>query len=171
MNTRHFINLSSGLDWMPEFAGRSDVSFIRVQSTWCEQKRWDDLLRDIDSNLLMHLALGYECIIYDASAKRDMSRALWQGIEMLRYCLSAAWGLPYDPPSNMRGIEHAASYFHDVWSSLDTHTKRKLRYFSKFLHTDELKLRQVCRRTNLDGRYDELAMLAHLHAEPSPALA
>lgn len=164
MITKYFINLSSGLDWMPEFAGRPDLAFIRVQSTWCEQKRWDDLLRDIDANLLMHLALGYECVIVDASAKREVSRALWQGMELLRYCLAAAWGVPYDPPAT-RGLDNGmANYFHEVWMELDTKTKRRLRYFRTYLHTDDIQLTHVCRRTDKDGKYDELGMLAGLHA-------
>lgn len=164
---KHFINLSSGLDWSHDLA-TEDVAFIRVQSTWCEQKRWDDLLWDIDANLLMHLALGHTCIIYDASAKRDMARALWQGIELLRYCLSAAWGVPYDPPA-VRGIDNEmACYFDEVWRNLDTRTKRRLRYFRNFLHTDRIDLQQRCRRTRLDGRYDELAMLAGTFAAFDP---
>lgn len=163
-HTRYFVNLSSGLDYMEDFAGRADVSFIRVQSTWCEQKEWDRLLCDIDSNLLMHLALGYNCMIFDASAKRDVSRALWQGIELLRYCLCAAWGLPYEEQKSRGFNSGMATYFHEVWQNLDTKTKRKLRYFRIYLHTDELRLGTRCKRTNFDGKYDDLAMMAGLHA-------
>ncbi len=172
MSDKIFVNVASGLDWLPDLAGQ-DVSFIRIQSTACEQKRWNDLLREVDANLLMNLALGHRCVVYDASAKRDVSRALWQGVELLRHCLIRAWGIPTEKmPDCPRGGESMWQYFEDVWNNeLDVRTKRRLRYFRNFLWTDVLRLEYECRRTDKDGRYDELAMLVQpLAAEPSATL-
>ena len=36
-------------------------SFVRIQSTACEQQRFEAILQDLDSNLLLHLALGHWC--------------------------------------------------------------------------------------------------------------
>jgi hypothetical protein len=34
-------------------------SFVRIQSTACEQQRFEQLMLELDADLLMHLALGY----------------------------------------------------------------------------------------------------------------
>ncbi len=36
-----------------------DCSFVRIQSTWCEQQRFDLILANLDAALLLHLALGH----------------------------------------------------------------------------------------------------------------
>ena len=56
--TKYFINLTNGIEALPTVDG--DVSFIRIQSTACEQKRWDFLIQDLDNNFYTWLALGYE---------------------------------------------------------------------------------------------------------------
>ena len=33
--------------------------FVRIQSTSCEQQRFDALLSNLDSSFLLHLALGH----------------------------------------------------------------------------------------------------------------
>lgn len=37
------------------------ASFVRVQSTACEQQNLELLLRELDANLLVNLALGHRC--------------------------------------------------------------------------------------------------------------
>lgn len=61
------------------------------------------------------------------------------------------------------------AYFEHVWQhELSTRTKRRLRYFRNFLWTDALRLEYECKRTDRDGRYDELAMMLQpLAAAPS----
>lgn len=34
-------------------------SFLRLQSTACEQQKWEDLLNSLDANFIVHLALGH----------------------------------------------------------------------------------------------------------------
>lgn len=37
------------------------LRYLRLPSTWCEQQQFEALLNDLDSDLLMRLALGQWC--------------------------------------------------------------------------------------------------------------
>jgi hypothetical protein len=43
----------------PTLLARWCCSFVRIQSTACEQQRFEQLMLELDADLLMHLALGY----------------------------------------------------------------------------------------------------------------
>src|SRR5574340_1552415 len=58
-----YLNLTNGLEALPLFA--DNYKIICIQSTACEQKRWDYILADLDYNLLFDLALGNNCFIID----------------------------------------------------------------------------------------------------------
>ena len=69
--TRHFINLSNGAEALPLLAGlpAEHVSFCRIQSSHCEAQDFNGVLSNLDHNLLMHLALGFECRVYDFGSR------------------------------------------------------------------------------------------------------
>jgi hypothetical protein len=55
----HFVNLTNGLEALPALhALQLPYSFVRVQSTACEQHNFEQIILALDSTLLMHLALG-----------------------------------------------------------------------------------------------------------------
>ena len=83
-----YINLTNGIEDIPFLS--SFYSFIRIQSTWCEQKEWDKILQDLDYGFLMDLAIGNKCIVIDRS-KRGTSRAIFQGLEFIKYALNKVW--------------------------------------------------------------------------------
>lgn len=45
----------------------------------------------LDSNFLMNLAVGNTCIVYDYSQNKEMPRALYQGLEYIKFILYKRW--------------------------------------------------------------------------------
>ena len=63
-------------------------SQVRIQSSHCEAQDFYGVLQNLDHNLLMHLALGYECRVYDFGSRGNY----WE----------------FDDGSTEQLIEHAA---------------------------------------------------------------
>lgn len=145
-----YLNLTNGIEYLKYFKGSFHV--IRIQSTACEQKRWDFILQELDYNFLLDLALGKEVVVVDFSAKKQTPRAIYQGLEFVKYVLNRYWlGKEYSP--NVRGF-NCTDYFNEVYNNLDKRTFKKLGYFKKFLKTDEIKLCTESFMTEHDGDYD-----------------
>lgn len=144
---KHFINLTNGIEAIPFL---DDYSFIRIQSTMCENKDWEGIINTIDSNFLMCLALGYDVVIYDYTSKKnkEMPRALYQGLEFIKYILYKRWfGKEYTP---MVRNHNCLNYFEGI--KLSRSAKRRIDYFKKFLMTDRLKIRVSTGYTKYDGK-------------------
>ena len=158
MQVKHYINLTNGLEILEQ--ENHDYRFIRIQSTACEQKRWDYILLDLDNDLLFNLAVGNRCIVYDYSNTSDVPRAIWQGLGFIQYCLTRAWfGRIFPVDSKMRG------YFDTVYRGLPKTVMSKLNYYKKFIPDNQGKLNSVellprCSETNKDGKYDYYINLA-----------
>jgi len=108
---RHFVNLSNGAEALPLLAAAGlpaeQVQFCRIQSSHCEAQDFYGVLSNLDHNLLMHLALGFECRVYDFGSRGNfwqtadrtgteqlwVPRALWWGCEWSRYALETLWHL------------------------------------------------------------------------------
>lgn len=153
-----FLNLTNGLLYDGPFDG-----FIRIQSCHCEQKAWDKLIQNIDSNFLMLLALGHDISVVDYSAKKETPRALYQGLEFLWYCCCVEWGIPMK--ANVRGSD-CTSYFNNVIKfELSKSSRRKIQYFKKFTHNPK-KPKIITGKTDKDGDYEFFKELGHsLRAE------
>ena len=96
LRVRHFINLKNGIEAVPTLHAMNvhDYAFCRVQSTMCEVGDMEKVLCELDANLLVSLALGYSCVVYDFGSrdkKRGVPRALWYGVEFVRYALDWYW--------------------------------------------------------------------------------
>jgi len=153
MRVKHFINLTNGIDAIPKIRG--DYSFIRIQSTICENKAWDRLILDLDNNFLMSLSLGYECHIYDYSNRKDVPRSFYQGLEFIKWILNKRWfNRDFVPRVNNTNCQ---GYFESV--KIDRCAKRKIDYFKKFINTSELKIVTHAGRTTHDGDYGYYAGL------------
>jgi len=148
-----FINLSTGIEFLPAIPPDKNIHFIRIQSTWCEQKRWNDIIADLDYTFLMHLALGYKCIVYDCS-RRKMSRALWQGIPWIKYVLDRMW-FGRNSKAKVKNWD-VTNYFDNQFQTLTERTKTKVKYFKKFLLTDRIDIEIYGKVSQYDGKYDEL---------------
>lgn len=124
----HFVNLSNGL----KCGHQPDrPHYLRIQSTWCEQKRWNDILITASADLLYHLATGEHVIVHDKSEKDRVTRALWQGMAWIVYACERSWGLPARKPI-MRNGHNATGYFHGVFDGLPEKTVNYLRYFRQY---------------------------------------
>lgn len=90
MLIKHFVNLTNGIEAIPKLQ-KEYINFIRIQSTTLERNNWYKFFIDLDHNLLMWLALGAECRIYDFGTNRPVPKTIYQGIPILEYCLNKYW--------------------------------------------------------------------------------
>ncbi len=140
---RHFINLTNGLEWKDELP---NFSFVRIESTAIEKSDWDRILRDLDANLLMSLALGHECHVYDCGTNRIVSKTISVGVPFIRDFLHKFW-IDCDN--------------FEARTLLKRELKRKLLYYRRYLDTTEIRLFGHSRKTTNDGNkvyYRELAV-------------
>lgn len=148
---KYFLNLTNGLEFLPDLEGE-EIHFIRLQSTACEQGRWNYILNTIDADFLMYLALGAHCFVYDMTSRyggRRPSRAIWQGLEWIKYALNRCWfgveiKCPYGQETHFKKL-----YDH----KLTKPTKRRLRYFKNFLQTGALNIMTFCNETDNDSNF------------------
>lgn len=85
----NYINLTNGIEVLPVLT--DEFRFIRIQSTACEQKLWDRIIQDLDYDFLLNAAMDNECVIYDYGAKKPIPRAIYQGVEFIKYVLHKHW--------------------------------------------------------------------------------
>ena len=143
----NFINLSNGIEAVGEY-GLEDYRFMRIQSTWCEQKRWDDILMTLSDDFLMHAAQGVECVVYDYGARKPVPRAIYQGLEFVKYVLLKRWeGVEYKPVGRCKS---ARSYFGEEYLKLQERTKTRLDYFGKYKRGN-IRISAITAPTKRDG--------------------
>ena len=147
-----FLNLTNGLLWQGEFDG-----FIRIQSCHCEQKLWTKIIQEVDNNFLMWLALGKDIQVVDYSARKDVPRSLYQGLEWVWFVCCKVWNLPMEKA--MVRNNDCTAYFEEQYKKLDKSTIKKISYFNKFIKHPK-KPQIVCSRTNMDGNYEHFSLLA-----------
>jgi hypothetical protein len=138
--TLHYANLTNGRA-CPHLGEVPDRRVVRVQSTWCEQKRWGDVALTVGADLLFHLARGETCVVHDVSERDRESRACWQGLSWLRYACSVAWGLPEPAEYVRNGRVYVTHYWRGVWFDLDRKERTYLRRFREWHAGDPVDLR------------------------------
>ena len=149
MITTHWINLTNGLQAIRDY-GLTDWRALRLQSTWCEQKRWEDVLASVPDEMLLRLALGQECRVYDYGARKFQSRACWQGLEWVRYALTRRWtGELLQPVGRAATM---AGYLDQQYLRLGDRCRRRLDYFATAAGSPGRPvLTAVCGPTDRDG--------------------
>ena len=147
-----FLNLTNGIESLKTYPIK-DAHFIRIQSTYCEQKRWGKILQDLDYDFLMYLAKGEDCVVHDYSAHKKISRALYQGIPWIRYAILRTWGL-YIHSVFVKNY-NVTEYFKKCYDKLTEEDLRKINYVKKFVVTKEVKIFEVSENTKLDGKSEE----------------
>ncbi len=146
-----FLNLTNGIEALEKYdININDVNFIRLQSTHCEQFQFERILMEIDNNFLMWLALGYECEVYDFGAESETSKAVYHGLEWLRYVLNLRWFSTEITP--IVRTKNVLASFRKYYANLDKKAKKRIDYFKKFLQTDTIKLSAVTDETTNDGK-------------------
>jgi len=137
--------LTNGIEIMPD----GDCSFIRIRSTDCERKRYRRILEDVDHNLLMHLALGHHCIVYDCGCISKESRAVYWGFRWIRYAVEMVW---FGHSNMLPGPKKLWDrYLARIEAGPDDSLMVKLRYYRRFLKTDKLNLEFKCKKARRDG--------------------
>ena len=129
----HFVNLTNGIEWVPEL---SSFSFVRLESTAIEKDDWTRVFNGLDDNFLMCLALGHDCHFYDCGAGRETSKTVSVGVPRVRAFCSEMWFGTW----NLRADT-------DLLRAL----KRKYGYFRRFLNTDKILLTGHSKATSMDG--------------------
>ena len=153
MKSKIFLNLTNGIEALKKYNLNIDeVNFIRIQSTHIENEAFDKLLSTLDSNFLMSLALGYECIIYDFGAKNYISKAIYYGIEWIKYVLNIRWFNKLETPY-IKG-KKVEKQFAEHYKKINKKTKKQLDYYKKFLVTNQLNITSITTTTNNDNQPD-----------------
>lgn len=152
MKTLHYINLTNGILAIPEY-DLTEYRFIRIQSTWCEQGRWEDILMTLSDDFLMNLVLGNNCIVYDYGARKRTPRAVWQGLAWISLVLHTVW---FNTPQEFfyqkvrRGGIPLLHYFYHQYHDLSDKCLNKIKYYRKFT-TGEFHLHAIVDSTLLDN--------------------
>jgi len=145
--TRHYLNLSNGVEAMDKLLAAGvpaeHISFCRIQSSQCEAQDFTGLIGNLDNDMLVHLALGHECRIYDFGSRgmtwtgpdgtpgeKFVPRAIWWGVEWWRYALNSIWHLPGRAPL-LRG-HNVEARFREALYNLPRKERRRLKYYRAF---------------------------------------
>ena len=137
----HYINLTNGLEALSNLVDHvppASVQFCRFQSSHCEASRPDFLLRNLETSMLFQLARGHCVLVYDYGSrnkKRGAPRALWMGVEFVRWALERVWYKVEGRPVWVRGNNVAGEYDR-LLKDLDSQTYKKLKYFRRYIERD-----------------------------------
>lgn len=136
---RDYINLTRGAlcphldDLDPIYLAM--VRYVRIPSTWCEQKRWGDILTSLGADFYMDLARGVDVTVHDVSEKDRETRAMWQGLEWVEYACTRTWYRGDEDRVQWvsRSGMNVRRYWDAAYKSLgDTHLAL-LRYYGNFI--------------------------------------
>ena len=165
---RHFINLTNGIEVVPTLIANgvkeAEINYVRIQSTHCESRNYISILENIDTNLLMNLARGNICLLYDYGSrgtgkligeddeKFGIPRAYWLGVEWIRHALADIWNLPESCVERryVRGY-NSVSHFNEQVQLIPKTLRRKLKYYRPYLVTEHLHLYPIYKRTIHDS--------------------
>ena len=154
---KYYLNLTNGIEAFEHMSEcLFNCGYIRIQSTMCEQKNWNRIIQELDYDFLLNLAIGNRCIVVDYGANKPIPRALYQGVEFIRYTLNRRW---FNIDTNVvikRSVtshgNNSTNYFQSEYNRLDDRTKKKLDYFKTFLNKENiLNLDIISDSTNNDG--------------------
>ena len=150
MKAYPFINLSNGIEVFDRCGLDFDqCRFLRIQSTACEQKRWGQILDDLSPDFLMLAALGKRIVVYDFGANKEIPRAIWQGLEWVKFTLWRRWHVsPYQPIGRAHSMQ---GYFVQQYRQLDRRTKARLDYYGRFCDGNKLDIQSITAPTKNDG--------------------
>lgn len=152
----HYINLFGGIEWLPAVdSPHPQIRFCRIQSTALEQKRFDFVIRDLDHGLLFDLSQGIHCVVYDVSAHKPESRAVYQGLVWVSFVLNYFWFRLEPTKISVRG-QDCTPYFYSQLHALSKEAASRVKTYRKFLRTKELRLTSKCISATIVDNYPEL---------------
>lgn len=131
----HYANLTRGT-LCPHFAGCECSRFTRIQSTSCEQKRWDDVIHGAGPDFLHHMGLGVALVVHDLSERPHETRAMWQGLAWLRYAAERILRQTPSPITGRGGYAMEQYFQHEFDHNGDL--RRALRALEYHLRDDSI---------------------------------
>lgn len=185
----HMINLTNGLELLKELLERGHsaeaLHFCRLQSSHCEARDFEAVLRELDHNMLLRLAVGDAVVIHDCGSRGlvwpspmelqvanapattgfdeeltgTVPRAVWWGLEWVRYVLRDIWHLEGEEASSevwLRGCR-VTDLFRKKAHRLPKSLRKRLRYYrgiAAAAGTKDVLLYGASRGTDLDGKKD-----------------
>lgn len=156
-NIHHYINLTNGLEAVPRLQkviGSSNINICRLQSSHCEASRPDLLIPAIDASMLFWLAKGHTVLVYDFGSrnkKRGAPRALWYGLEFLKYVLGYVWYDERDAKCFVRGTNAKNDFQSIIQKYVDRATMKKIKYYRQYCPTTTSTSKE---KIKLYGVYD-----------------
>ena len=158
MKTIWFVNLTNGIELIHVNRSHREMHFTRIQSTHCEQKLWNHVIQSAGADLLTHAALGFTCIVLDCGAKHPVPRAIWQGLEFIKYAMHRAWlnNLNWQPSGRSKT---SLNYFSDCYAKLDKKTIQWLKYFKDFMppNMQKIDVHAMTEKSSCDGKKNQLS--------------
>ena len=136
---RLFVNLKNGLEAVPALrSARLPHAFVRIQSTMCEVGDMEKVIGGLDDNFLLAAALGYSCVVVDYGSrdkKRGVPRAVWYGLEFVRFALDEVWhgGASRRPVLRGKAVERD---FARKLRGLSKSARKRLKYYRRFIPAD-----------------------------------
>lgn len=152
--TKRFVNLTSGFEWLGH--GLVPDGYVRIQSTWLEQKRFWPVIHDLDYAFLLAIAMGHDVMVYDTSAHKQESRAIYQGLPWIDYVLNRVWLDNADRVPWVRG-HNVQDYFDTMFWINDPArdmAMRKLKYIARITGPTRVSIKGMCARSDHDGQYE-----------------
>lgn len=149
-NIKWYVNMTNGIEAIPILEELNiPFSFVNIQSTHLEQKHINLMMRGLGADFLMNLAIGKECVVIDYGAQKKNSRAIYQGLPLIKYICERSWfddfDLPFIISRNGEDKQGAQKLFEEYYHTLDKKTKR---YISRYKSYSGLNLD---RRVKLKG--------------------
>ena len=164
-NVIFYVNMTDGLEFIPIAEKLNipleQIHFSSIQSTHLEQKTFDPMLNRLGADFLMNLALGKTCIVVDFGTDKTISRAIYQGIPFIKYCLEKAW-FGYTPkkvfiqareytatPQDV--TELYAKWYHQLNRRTKSYLKKFKRYALLKCPNNQINLEGISNKTQHDG--------------------
>jgi hypothetical protein len=160
---KHFVNLTNGIEQIPKLNPK-EINFLRIQSTTLESKNYYKLFSELDNDFLMHLALGNECRVYDFGTNRPLSKTIYLGLPIIKYCLDKYW-TGYEADTVMVGKKFQCNvkdyvekeiygkyflYHNEKTLQAKINLTQKFTYFRKFVK-GKINLVGISKSTNHDS--------------------
>lgn len=170
----HFINLTNGLEAIDDILITNESwSFCRIRSTTIEKHNWWSLFNiDIDNNLLMRLALGYECIIHDRGTNRPLSKTIFYAIPLITYVLEKTWfeinpenvyALGKNGGKGLNLIKEFSLLYDEIIQGKNEKsaiTRKRLNYYKQYTKNNKVNLIGYSKSTKNDGNYEYMKTIA-----------
>ena len=160
---RHYVNLKNGVEALPFIRDVMHVrryDYCRIQSSLLEAGHVERVITELDSSLMLDLALGRACFVWDYGSRdvvkgKGNPRALWYGLEFVRYALRKEWFPGTEVAEKAIAVTRGKRVDQDFdrkLTMLDRSTKRKIRYYRQFIpeSVSDVRLIGVYRATTHD---------------------